>query len=101
VAMLPSRILVLFVCLALSSASAAIAAQEAPKENPRRTDHPPVDADGRMSLLEIRKVCDEDIKKMCPDIRPGGGRIVQCLHGHQSNLTAGCRQFLTPRSPKP
>jgi hypothetical protein len=99
--MLPSRIPVLFLCLALSCASVAIAAQEAPKENPRRTDLPPVDADGRMSLLEIRKVCDEDIKKMCPEIRAGGGRIVQCLHGHQSGLSAGCRQFLTPRSPRP
>jgi hypothetical protein len=58
-------------------------------------------AGGKMSLMHIRKFCEDDVKKLCPDIRPGGGRIVQCLHGHESSLTPGCRQVLAPRSSNP
>lgn len=101
-AKLPLPVLALFVCLALACVYVTEAAQETSKENPGRAERAQADApDGRMSLLKIRKFCDDDIKKICPDIRPGGGRIVQCLHGHQASLSAGCRQFLAPGSTKP
>ncbi|HET8720609.1 MAG TPA: cysteine rich repeat-containing protein [Nitrospira sp.] len=55
-------------------------------------------AGGQHNLQVMRKACDEDVKKLCPDIRPGGGRILQCLHGHESSLSPACRQVLAPRS---
>jgi hypothetical protein len=58
-------------------------------------------AGGKHNLQLMRKACDEDIKKLCPDIRPGGGRILQCLRGQESNLSPTCRQVLGPRSSNP
>jgi len=55
-------------------------------------------AGGRLNMMRIRKACEEDVKKLCPDIRPGGGRLLQCLHGRPDNLTPACRQVLEPRS---
>ena len=58
-------------------------------------------AGGKHNLQLMRKACDEDVKKLCPDIRPGGGRILQCLRGQESNLTPACRKVLGPRSSNP
>lgn len=71
-----------------------------PRDSPREQS-PEEAAGGAHNLQLLRKACDEDVKKLCPDIRPGGGRIMQCLHGQQSNLTPACRQALGPRSSNP
>lgn len=76
--------------------------QGQPKNSPNQPELSPEEAaGGKQNLQLMRKACDEDVKKLCPDIRPGGGRIMQCLHGQQSNLTPECRQALAPRSSNP
>lgn len=42
----------------------------------------------------LREACLGDVKKLCADVRPGGGRIVQCLRGHDRDLSQGCRDGL-------
>jgi len=79
-----------------SAVSAADSATETPKER-----SPEEAAGGKQNLQRIQKACEEDVKKLCPEIRPGGGRILQCLHGQESNLTPACRQVLAPRSSNP
>jgi hypothetical protein len=84
------------------SAYSADAVKEAPKDSSSQAEQSPEEAvGGKQNLQRIQKACDEDVKKLCPDIRPGGGRILQCLHGQESNLTPACRQVLGPRSSHP
>ena len=40
------------------------------------------------------QVCREDAKKFCSDVRPGGGRIYNCLIGHNAQLAPACRERL-------
>jgi len=35
--------------------------------------------------------CAEDIAKFCPDVKPGGGAIIECLEKHENDLTEACR----------
>src|SRR5262245_31253302 len=89
----------LLICTSLwlpGSAVSADSVTETPKER-----SPEEAAGGKQNLQRIQKACDEDVKKLCPEIRPGGGRILQCLHGQESNLTPACRQVLGPRSSNP
>ncbi len=40
---------------------------------------------------ERRGACRADYEKFCKDVRPGQGRIVQCLRQHESELSAACK----------
>ena len=39
-------------------------------------------------------VCAEDAKKFCSKVRPGGGRVYQCMMSHENELAAACRERL-------
>lgn len=41
-----------------------------------------------------RAACNADRTKFCPDVKPGGGRVVDCLAGHKAELADGCRKVL-------
>jgi len=38
------------------------------------------------------RACDADVAKLCKDVPPGGGRIVQCLHEHEKDVSPACKQ---------
>lgn len=38
--------------------------------------------------------CSGDISRFCSDAKPGGGRIMLCLHEHTSEITAECQAAL-------
>jgi len=40
------------------------------------------------------RVCNADAKKFCGDVRPGGGRVYQCLTSHNAELAPACREQL-------
>jgi Cysteine rich repeat len=43
--------------------------------------------------------CNGDIQRYCPDVQPGGGRIVRCLVFNLTSLTLACRSgMLTAKS---
>ena len=36
--------------------------------------------------------CQPDIKKFCADVKPGGGRIIECLKAHEPELSPACQE---------
>ena len=42
-----------------------------------------------------QNACTNDAVTLCPNVKPGEGRIIACLIKDKSKLTAGCVQLLT------
>jgi hypothetical protein len=42
-----------------------------------------------------RRPCAGDIAKFCTDVKPGAGRILDCLEEHQADLSASCQQRIS------
>jgi hypothetical protein len=38
--------------------------------------------------------CRPDVRRYCPYVVPGGGRILSCLAGNKDRLSYGCRESL-------
>ncbi|MFN0317779.1 MAG: cysteine rich repeat-containing protein [Burkholderiales bacterium] len=36
--------------------------------------------------------CRADAAKLCKDVKPGGGRLLQCMKQHESELSAPCKE---------
>jgi len=49
----------------------------------------------RQGMHAMQAACGADIKQFCSAVKPGGGRIVQCLEEHQKDVSSGCNQLLT------
>ncbi|HEU4684161.1 MAG TPA: cysteine rich repeat-containing protein [Nitrospira sp.] len=91
----------LFVGAVLLFVSGPVAAADPP---PQATTPAPGSAEqspeqaagGREGLKRMRQACETDVKQFCHDVRPGGGRIIQCLRKHDAELSQGCRQAVEP-----
>ena len=35
--------------------------------------------------------CAEDVQRLCPEVKTGGGRLARCLRVNEAKLSAGCR----------
>jgi hypothetical protein len=42
----------------------------------------------------VLSACQEDVRKLCAGIRPGDGRMVQCLQAHSQDVSDRCYQTL-------
>ena len=38
--------------------------------------------------------CKRDFAKYCPNVEPGGGRLLKCFEEHKDNMSAGCRYWV-------
>jgi Cysteine rich repeat len=45
---------------------------------------------------EVADACKGDAKRLCPDVKPGEGRILRCLKQHESDLSSACKKEMTP-----
>jgi Cysteine rich repeat len=48
-------------------------------------------AKAKAEIKEAKEACEGDAKKLCEGIKPGGGRIIQCLKQHESELSPSCK----------
>ncbi|HEX9168280.1 MAG TPA: hypothetical protein VF886_05035 [Roseiarcus sp.] len=39
----------------------------------------------------LGKICAADIKAQCADVKPGGGKLKDCVKAHFSDLSADCQ----------
>jgi hypothetical protein len=47
-----------------------------------------------------REACQADFKTYCPNVQPGGGRVVECLSKHLDQLTPQCKTVVEANMPK-
>ena len=45
----------------------------------------------------VRAACMNDIKTLCGDVQPGGGKIRGCIREHRAQLSDGCKGALAER----
>ncbi len=43
---------------------------------------------------DLKKYCEADVKRLCPGVPMGGGKIIECLKQHEKSMSVGCAQAL-------
>lgn len=52
-------------------------------------------------IQDFKEACKDDATKLCKAVKPGGGRILQCLKQHENELSAACKEKMEqPRARK-
>lgn len=52
----------------------------------------------RSQAMNLAQICRSDYDRLCPNVAPGGGRILACLTAHSANLSAACRAAMPEAS---
>src|SRR6478672_1077911 len=47
-----------------------------------------------MKVVAIAKDCRTDIKKQCPGVKLGGGRVQACMESHLADVSEPCKEAL-------
>jgi hypothetical protein len=79
------------------SASPPPAASAPAASNPTPSSPPP--GGQKMEKMQhMRQACAADVKKFCAQVKPGGGRIVECLDEHSKDVSDECYDLLEKRA---
>ena len=55
----------------------------------------------KRKLKDAHQACADDVQKFCKDVKPGEGRILNCLREHQKDLSLPCQTAMAqPGKPK-
>ena len=46
------------------------------------------------AISYVARSCRDDIVKLCPEMTPGDGRILECLDGKSDEVTQGCKDAI-------
>ncbi len=49
---------------------------------------------GKRMIPRRLKGCEAELDKFCKDVKPGGGRYVDCLKEHEADLSDACKKSL-------
>jgi hypothetical protein len=49
----------------------------------------------------FRMDCGQDLHRFCNGVQPGGGRVIQCLASHRSELSPACLSRVAAARPTP
>ena len=47
-----------------------------------------------LKVVAMAKACRTDIKKQCPDVKLGGGRVQACMESHLADVSEPCKEAL-------
>lgn len=47
-----------------------------------------------VDMSALRSACSDDVHKFCQNVRPGGGRIKECMAAHKDELSPTCHDAL-------
>ncbi|WP_413581398.1 cysteine rich repeat-containing protein [Bdellovibrio sp. HCB288] len=50
--------------------------------------------DMKKSFKNIHEACHEDVEKYCSDVKPGKGAVIQCMKGHEDEVSQACKDQL-------
>ncbi|MBV8665098.1 MAG: cysteine rich repeat-containing protein [Burkholderiaceae bacterium] len=78
--------------LALIACTAGFAAAQSAAQS---TDTAPAQPHGAG-----RDACKADVARLCPNVQPGGRRILACLKANQDQLSDACKALLKKREGK-
>lgn len=53
-----------------------------------------------VKLAAVKMACQSDVKKNCPDILPGGGRVEACIKDHFADMSAACKETISQAAGK-
>ena len=53
-----------------------------------------------VKLAAFKKACQPDVKKNCPDIVPGGGRVEACIKDHFADMSEECKETISQAAGK-
>jgi hypothetical protein len=48
----------------------------------------------RAQAQAVRAACEADIRATCPGVRPGGGRILECIKANPDKISQPCKDAL-------
>ena len=51
----------------------------------------------KSKLEEVQKACSGDVEKLCKGVKPGQGRILQCLKAHKDEVSPECKQWVATK----
>jgi Cysteine rich repeat len=54
----------------------------------------PVEAQDNGMRGALRDACQEDYRRLCADVAPGGGRVKKCMADNSAKLSATCKTAL-------
>jgi cysteine rich repeat protein len=46
-------------------------------------------------IKEVHEACEDDLLTFCPGIKPGGGRVAECLKANKDNLSDDCKAAIS------
>jgi hypothetical protein len=49
---------------------------------------------GSSALPRFRAACAQDLRRLCPGVQPGGGRLIRCLQPYSRQLSPSCRGLI-------
>lgn len=58
---------------------------------------PPAAAQQASTFRMLRQACADDVRKLCPGIAPGGGRLKKCLEEKSEQVSEACSRALAAR----
>ncbi len=47
--------------------------------------------EAKKKIRDFAEACKADLSAFCKDVKPGGGRLLQCLKQHESELSPECK----------
>ena len=45
-------------------------------------------------MVSVSEACEDDVYQLCNEVRPGGGRVLNCLKEHADEISSECKAAL-------